>query len=100
MYPALKPANPANGNPGFGGQLPLAHFFNAAVVSDLLADQERFIGSFRLRFFHVQEISIAETDENINTAVCAFETHQVLMLSTEADAFETHMFLGNFYEKK
>src|SRR6266567_8368472 len=100
VYASLKPANPANGHTDFVGQLPLAHVFGSSVVSDLFANQERFITSFRLRFFHTQEMSIAETDEIINTAVCAFATHRVLMLSMEAGAFETHMFLGNFYEKE
>src|SRR6266567_2949380 len=99
VYAALKPANPANGNTDFVGQLPLAHLFNPAVVSDLFTNQERFITSFRLRFFHALKISIAKTDEIINTAVCAFVTYRILMLSREAGAFETHIFLGNFYEK-
>jgi len=45
-------------------------------------------------------MSIAQSDEIINTAVCAFETLMVLMLSIVADAFETHIFMGNFYEKE
>ena len=53
MYPALKSANPANCNTDFVGKLPLAHVFDTPVVSDLFADQERFIGSFSLHFIHV-----------------------------------------------